>query len=78
MLVIHEVQLQKVCGIDNWMTPREGEKHEEKKKKSFHGGCDALGKASQHLDQLPVQALHAERPCLAGQGSFQQDPGPRP
>lgn len=43
MFVIHKVQLQEVCGSDNWMTPREGEKHE----KAFHGGCGALWKASQ-------------------------------
>lgn len=79
MFVIHKVQLQEVCGSDNWMTPREGEKHE----KAFHGGCGALWKASQQpaedgAQQAPWQSvLPAQHPCAANPDRFLQDPGAR-
>lgn len=79
MFVIHEVQLQKVCGSDNWMTPREG----KNMKKASCGGCDACGRRASGPqrtgpDTLPGRALQAQHPCPASQGRFQQDLGPRP
>lgn len=80
MFVIHVVQLQKVCGSDNWMTPREGKKHEKKKKKLFMEDAMACRRpASGWTSSLAGPCLQSALVLLAKAGSSKTlVPGLRP
>lgn len=76
MFVIHEVQLQKVCGSDNWMTPREGKKHE--KKKSFSWRMQCLVEGQPVAGQAPWPGPVCGAPLAKAASSKSLVPGPRP
>lgn len=74
MFVIHKVQLQEVCGSDNWMTPRQGEKHEksfswkiqclvEGEPAAHRGWSPTCSLAEGHASRVPVSSAAAQMLC---------------